>query len=80
MITSWKEDDKFCVRQNKENKKKKKKNPENSSYIVFFFIGGSVCRIGDRWVVNPSGGLESKGEVIYQWSLVKYIIKLNVTW
>ncbi|XP_068729903.1 sterol carrier protein 2-like isoform X1 [Montipora capricornis] len=26
--------------------------------------GGSVCRIGDRWVVNPSGGLESKGHPI----------------
>ena len=21
-----------------------------------------MCRIGDRWVVNPSGGLESKGK------------------
>ena len=40
MITSWKEDDKFCARQNKENKKKKtkqnKKNSENSGYIVPF--------------------------------------------
>lgn len=26
--------------------------------------GGSLYRIGDRWVVNPSGGLESKGHPI----------------
>lgn len=26
--------------------------------------GGEVCRLGDRWVVNPSGGLESKGHPI----------------
>ncbi|XP_020613629.1 non-specific lipid-transfer protein-like [Orbicella faveolata] len=26
--------------------------------------GGEVCRIGGRWVVNPSGGLESKGHPI----------------
>lgn len=26
--------------------------------------GGEVCRIGKRWVVNPSGGLESKGHPI----------------
>lgn len=23
--------------------------------------GGELCRVGQRWVVNPSGGLESKG-------------------
>ena len=28
---------------------------------IFVFVGGQVCRIGGRWVVNPSGGLESKG-------------------
>jgi sterol carrier protein 2 len=26
--------------------------------------GGRVCRLGGRWVVNPSGGLESKGHPI----------------
>lgn len=26
--------------------------------------GGSLCRLGGRWVVNPSGGLESKGHPI----------------
>eukprot|EP00295_Goniomonas_pacifica_P048134 CAMPEP_0175923530 /NCGR_PEP_ID=MMETSP0108-20121206/14619_1 /TAXON_ID=195067 ORGANISM="Goniomonas pacifica, Strain CCMP1869" /NCGR_SAMPLE_ID=MMETSP0108 /ASSEMBLY_ACC=CAM_ASM_000204 /LENGTH=431 /DNA_ID=CAMNT_0017246535 /DNA_START=8 /DNA_END=1303 /DNA_ORIENTATION=- len=26
--------------------------------------GGEVCRLGSRWVVNPSGGLESKGHPI----------------
>lgn len=26
--------------------------------------GGAVCRVGGRWVVNPSGGLESKGHPI----------------
>lgn len=30
-------------------------------FFFFFVIGGEVCRIGGRWVVNPSGGLESKG-------------------
>ena len=29
--------------------------------FLFFVVGGEVCRIGGRWVVNPSGGLESKG-------------------
>ena len=28
---------------------------------IFVVVGGEVCRIGGRWVVNPSGGLESKG-------------------
>jgi sterol carrier protein 2 len=26
--------------------------------------GGRLCRLGGRWVVNPSGGLESKGHPI----------------
>ena len=26
-----------------------------------FILGGEVCQLGGRWVVNPSGGLESKG-------------------
>ena len=30
--------------------------------ICFVCVGGAVCRVGGRWVVNPSGGLESKGE------------------
>ena len=25
------------------------------------YAGGKVCKIGGKWVVNPSGGLESKG-------------------
>jgi len=25
------------------------------------FSGGEICVIGGRWVVNTSGGLESKG-------------------
>lgn len=25
-------------------------------------VGGKVCRLGKRWVVNASGGLESKGK------------------
>ena len=31
--------------------------------ICFVCVGGAVCRVGGRWVVNPSGGLESKGEL-----------------
>ena len=27
----------------------------------FIFAGGKVCKIGEKWVVNPSGGLLSKG-------------------
>ena len=26
--------------------------------------GGDMCVLGGRWVVNPSGGLESKGHPI----------------
>ena len=29
--------------------------------VCFISAGGRVCRLGGRWVVNPSGGLESKG-------------------
>ena len=25
------------------------------------YLGGEICIIGGRWVVNLSGGLESKG-------------------
>ena len=32
-----------------------------SNFSFFSSPGGSLCRLGNRWVVNPSGGLESKG-------------------
>ena len=32
-----------------------------NAIVSLFCVGGEVCRIGKRWVVNPSGGLESKG-------------------
>jgi hypothetical protein len=31
------------------------------TYLLVVRTGGEVCRLGGRWVVNPSGGLESKG-------------------
>lgn len=37
-------------------------------------LGGEVCRIGSRWVVNPSGGLESKGVLL---NLLLYCIMLT---
>ena len=36
--------------------------------------GGQMCVLGGRWVVNPSGGLESKGHPIGAtgWYLLAY--------
>ena len=32
-----------------------------SEISSFYFSGGQLCQIGNQWVVNPDGGLESKG-------------------
>ena len=33
-----------------------------------------MCRLGKRWVVNPSGGLESKGEKGVSWHLCQSVM------
>ncbi len=39
--------------------------------------GGELFRVGDRWVVNPSGGLESKGHPIGI-PLLMYSLEINM--
>ena len=37
-------------------------NTTFSVYMGYMYdVGGELCVIGGRWIVNTSGGLESKG-------------------
>ena len=33
-------------------------------HVICFSSGGKLCQLGNKWVVNTDGGLESKGHPI----------------
>ena len=44
--------------------------PPPPRLISFVYSGGQLCQIGDQWVVNPDGGLESKGIIFIRLPII----------